>query len=869
MPLSLVVIAGPAILLPIFLALGLPALVISRENEESDQNHVFLTPVFGAALLVILLAALRQAGLRGTTPVLIAVGFATGAFFFGLLRLKPTGLLKIARRLSAPLILFAVSYLVLMSPFVLQNQVGVSGYNVNSDSVVHTVLADYIGGNDKSVIKQPLENIIKAADRPGATNVGSSFAQVIGVKISEGYPLGFHYVLGMLSALTGILSFYLFNSVIAVFASLTVFVLYFLAGHLGIRRWLAVTASLFLTISYLTIGYSLQGFAPQVAMTPFLYTAMIGLYGYYRRPVAWRAGALAAISIAAAMIIYSFTSLLWLAPFSIGVIIVNHRLFKVSVFLRRTAVLLISVSVLVLFTVLPILERYLAPLKQDVVGKNELGNLVGKISPATASGVWLNPDFRFYPAKELYLVVSYAFAAAILFLAIFGLIKAVRTGRHFVWLSTLTGAGAVIFLDITSGPYYYSKALQLSAAEIFDRFGGHIRLMAKTTGIAFISMLFLVSSISDVAEIRSAAITPTTKLAALSKIDKIYAGRGPVLFLEKDDWGKYFLRETVSSSFADGAYRALSTDMRRSTGNRSIIDFDSISYQGLKQFQMVVGSPQNMVSLPNPSFAPISANTYYTVYKKNSGLFNNVLEHIPAETLKKPEPEGGVILQPGQSLENKFGYPISGSIVVAAYALPDIALRLPVSGASTSTYKLVSNVSDSRGPVNIKISALRAGNYEVFVKGKLATELRLKTGEKEIAAQPQKVDPSGYADIGPLYLNRGENSVTINSAKPIFGSGNYLEKVVFIAKNRRGGGRLRIIGNMGTAGLRFSLTPGVRQIEAKNLVSGASPVTLKNESAMPVKVDWMELLSEPYPLSVLNKYNRYYSSSLPYLLAGP
>lgn len=875
--LVLPLLAAPVILLFIFFSLGLLFASLRKTEPDALTENVLLEPILGAAAALIITTILAQAGLPGRAwvgvMVSVSIAAAVGAFW----RLGIAGLLARARILSIPLGLFLICYLALVSPLLARGTVGVTGYNVNNDSVVHVILADQLAG-------------------PGlkAPTVTSSFSHAAAGNINDGYPIGFHLLLALVVVLTGLPAFYLFNAVMGVIVALGVFVFYFYGKHLGMLGSLTVLAALGATLAYLTVGFAIQGFAPQVSLTPFLYAAMLGIYAYFRNPANAANLLFATMMIVACLALYSFTALLWLAPFGALVLLLSWKSFGFRALVRKSAVIVGCLVFAGGLSVLSGLLRIYTPLRGDVANVHQVGNLLGKISPAEAMGVWLSTDHRFLPNGGLLTSVTYFFAVLMALLAAVGALRAARGGRHFLWAGSLVAVGAVALVNFASGPYYFSKAVQLSSPAIIlaalygadglfnvlhNRLsglpGGAFKAMAATV----LAGAAVAATFSDAAEARSIPVTPTRKLEELGRLDARLKGKGPALFLEKDDWGKYFLRRTQGSSMADGAYGGIGDAAARPGANREALDFDSLLYGPLGRFNLLVAGRDNLASLPSPAYEGLWSGSFYSVYGKDARLFSYLLEHKSVESLVGEQAKGGLILAPGDSRVVRFERPLSGaSLAVGASVLPGVAMDAVTMnlnkgwGLWDARPDTAVSIGEPGRPMKRQVRVARGDVYDIYIRGRLSTGLRVSLAGARLSAGARRNDNFlEFIHMGSARLAADRvYSLNLSSQRPTPQSINYVQKVVLVARNRRDTAVLAFSGSRSGAALKVGMSPQVLQIAGVEAMAGRNryAVALVNKSDLPVRLDWLEILSRPYPNASLEAFERFYEHNDEAILAS-
>ncbi|HEB12633.1 MAG TPA: hypothetical protein ENI11_03040, partial [Actinobacteria bacterium] len=290
---------------PVMLALVIPiglllTGIVEKRQEVDKEVGVALAPLAGLAVVIAGISVLLHLGApaRALVPILTFLNIlAVFYLLFGFRRRFHWPELKILLILAG---LGLVAYAVLISPLLAGGQPGVLGYGVNNDPVFHAIIPEYIDAN--------------GYDFPASPNGGFAEAAVDKL-VTQGYPDGWHQILLLAMRVFGLRAFFLFNFAEAFFAALLVPVAYIWLRKIGVSKLWAGGGGLVTGIGYTQLTYAFQGFAPQVAVTPFLYAGMFLFFEVIEERRRGLYVLLTALIIQAGLAIYSFTILLWIGIF--------------------------------------------------------------------------------------------------------------------------------------------------------------------------------------------------------------------------------------------------------------------------------------------------------------------------------------------------------------------------------------------------------------------------------------------------------------------------------------------------------------------------------------------------------------------------
>lgn len=591
---------------------------------------LFLTPVFGVAFLTLFLSfALHM--FAGQTVIGLTFSLILLAFLYLVRQKLPF------KKVGIIFFLMTLTYLLLVLPFLLVNGWIVTGYNVNNDPVFHNIMAEQFYSDGYKI-----------------SNVNDGKTAALKDKIEQqGYPDSFHHLLGLAAKTMGMRSYRLFNFAEFFFLSLLAAVVYAL-----LTTWTTPRHPLFITVvaatSYLQLTYSFQGYAPQVAVTPFLF-AGIGLI-YLLATSKEESGRLwpsLSLVFAAGLGVFSFSAFFW---WSIYVLVLFSWLAYKKESLRQIAILLVLAFVVAL-----ILNPFAAKnLPKTMAMANTFSSALGillspKVPLLPVFSSWLAADHRLVPQGPFF----YPSLVGV-FLGVLGLLVAGLKLRHpFLNLTFFSFFITLFILKFRAGPYYFAKSLQpFSVFVVTMALLGLLAQAQLKQGSRLLHLLFILALtvyvglilLSGLIAFKFTSPAPQAAFHELESINKRYGLKNDwLLFISsREDWGRYLLSNFKVVSPQAIAHNGLNVS-RWSYLNNGRADLDSFKIDFSRFKYLVIAKAQDQ-SLASPLYRQIYAGKYYNVYVRKYS--HSVLQrHLPLEIKDQSGASTPYLkLQPGQEL---------------------------------------------------------------------------------------------------------------------------------------------------------------------------------------------------------------------------
>ena len=556
-------------------------------------------------------------------------------------------------------------YLLALAPVLLSGRAGFSSFMALSDSAVHMIGADYLihHGQDYAHL-----------------DPRSSYGQFIDSYYAIGYPSGADTLLGgsaLLLRLPLIWAFQPFNGFVLALAAGPSWLL---ARAAGLRGVWAALAALGASVAALVYGYELIGSIKELTAAVMLLTlgALVAAHPRWltRGP---RFAVPSALVLAAGVSALGVGFGAWgLAVAAVLLVVLIDALRDGRLHPRRALLTVLAGALALLVAAWPTWRHISASLDvaQSIASTANPGNLRAPLRWTQAFGIWLHGSYKEPPTGAALAatdaLIGIAFAACLL-----GALQLLRRRRFMLagWIALTLLAWLV--LDRTATTWVDAKALVLSsplvvllawagvAALLEGRHSGDARsaalperrqsraarraaldparkLPARGAGrpswIATIAAALLALALtggalaSDATQYHSSNLAPTARYEELRSLNKRFAGRGPTLFTDFDEYSMYALRD-LDISGPDFVYPPRTRGLARGYGEPVELDRDPPT--ALAGYALIVTRRDPSAPPPPAAYALAWQGVYYEVWERRRRAAP-ALEHVAAESARAP-----------------------------------------------------------------------------------------------------------------------------------------------------------------------------------------------------------------------------------------
>ncbi len=601
------------------------ALLVDRAGGGFLPAMLFPT-VGGAALIVLSQLSTYVTPLAPATPYLL-VALALAGLLVGRQRLHE--LVRAWRTSIWQLLVCPLAYALALAPVLLAGRPTFSSYMALADSAVHMLGADFLIRHGQDYSHLDLHN---------------SYGLFVHNYYGSSYPSGADTLLGGSSFLLRLPLIWAFQPFVAFMLAAAAGPVWVLVRRVGWRGGWATIATLTITLPALVYAYELIGSVKEIAALPLI--LCMGALVVDRRRWLWN-GARAAIPFA--LVVAAGVAALGVA---FGVWVLAASLLLASVALAelrdgrvphwdqgsspepdvggasakvgaRGLLAPCAAGVLVLLVAAwPTWIKFSGSLNvaQAISSTTNSGNLHSPLRPSQLFGVWLGGSYKLLPTGGA-LTLTTALIALVLVLVVVGVGDLVRARRYALagWF-----AGMVLVwlaLDRYATTWANAKTLMLtSPAVMLMAWAGIAALRNSRIRIAVPLVVFLLVGgvlYSDALLYHSSNLAPTARYEELASIDKRFAGRGPTLFTDFDEYSLYELRD-MDVGGPDFVYPppALAA---AAGGYGKPVDLNKIAPAALASYPLIVTRRDPTAVRPPAAYRLLWQGVYYQVWGRVPG----------------------------------------------------------------------------------------------------------------------------------------------------------------------------------------------------------------------------------------------------------
>ncbi len=597
-----------------------------------------------------------------------------------------------------------------------------------------------------------------------------AYGTTLAAYFGNGYPSGGHSVLASVGWLSGQDLIWLYSVFQALELSLAALVLAFLARRVGLGRPAAAVTGTIASVPALVYAYALMGSIKELTAMPVLLLmgALVACARELRAATGLRAALPFAVAAAAALGAIGIAASPWVALFGFAALLAAVGLVTTrrdaGRFVLGGAVLAVATALVAL----PTVARLSTTLKlaegvssSDAQAVSDPGNLLRPLKFLQTLGVWLGESHRVEPR---YLNQTYVLIGVVLICLALGVIWLVR---RRAWAVIVVVAGSLIvwaFLHHHGTTWTDAKLLMLlSPVIVFVALVGAFGVMRTRTfeGLVLVAALLIGVLGSDALLYHGTNLAPTARYSELDTIGGRFAGQGPTLAPDFDEYDLYLLRkmEVDLPGVAYGGPFTFVAGVPKQYGKS--YDLDTIALASVERFHTIVMRRSPAWSRPPSNFKLVWSGHYYSVWRRDGP---SPLSHIPLGGGFTPAvvPACREVKSIAAAAER------AGAQITYAERPLDVSVNL--AQASHSAQVAVSTDLEGRpqlgfgGPARVEASfrISTPGSYEVWLGGDVDRPLHVFVDGREIGApSEQSGDDGNVINVGKVQLAAGKHLVTL------------------------------------------------------------------------------------------------------------
>jgi hypothetical protein len=572
--------------------------------------HPALLPAVGVAgLIAVSQLSTDLPATARATPYLIVVVAVVG-LIAGIPRIR--SLVRAVPRAGWLTVVPVAVYVLALAPVLFAGRPTFSSYGLLPDSAVHMIGADFLihHGRDYAHL-----------------DPANSYGQYIKAYFATSYPSGADTMFGGSAPLLGLPLIWAFQPFNAFVLATAAGPAWLLARAIGLRGWLAALAALTATVPALVYGYELVASIKEIAALPMILTmgALV-----VRRD--WLKGSIAQV-VPFAVIVAGGVSALGVAFGAwvlVALAVAVLCLVMAASGSRPDLVRLVglgglgtAVTVACAWPTWYELSGSLT-VAVNIADTNNPGNLVRPLHFEQIAGAWLSRTYTDLPHGPD-LVLTSIFVGVTIAAAVLGAVHLIRVRAYA--LATWFGLMLITWVALTASGATWTDAKILmltSPVVVLLAWAGVAAIRASRIELAGLIGVPLLAAIlaggvlaSDAVQYHDTALAPTARYDELASLNSMFAGRGPTLFTDFDEWSLYELRG-LDVGGPDFVYRPLSLEnVVRSHGDP--VNLDHVLPTALLAYPLIVTRRDPTVSRPPSAYGLLWQGDYYEVWSRLRG----------------------------------------------------------------------------------------------------------------------------------------------------------------------------------------------------------------------------------------------------------
>lgn len=557
-----------------------------------------------AALIAVSQLTIEVPSIASSTPYVLA-GLAGAGYLLGWRR--GLGLVRLLPRRLWLAILPILAYFVGLAPVLLAGRPSFSGYGELPDSALHMIGADYLIRHGQQFAHLDLRN---------------SYGQYIDAYFNHSYPSGSHTLFGGTAWLLDAPLIWTLQPFCAFILATAAGPAWLLARRVGLTGAWAALAALTITVPALVYGYELVASLKEVVALPLI----LGLGALVADPDRWLRGA-PNRAIPFALLVAGGVSSLGVAfgPWALAatavvlVLIVGDAVGGRRSLVR--ALPLAGAGLLVgLLAAWPTWADAAGSLQvaQGIAATSNPGNLNAALHPEQVFGSWISGSYRHRAAFGTERDTTYVLIAITLVAAVFGLAHVIRIRAWAMagWVGLLLllclglSAYGTTWADAKLLMLTSPLILLLAWAGVATVRASPLRLLAPLLALALAGGVIA----SDVYQYNGTDLAPTARYDELAAVDAHFAGQGPVLFTDFDEWSLYQLRD-LDVGGPDFIFPPVGLE-HVVDGHGDLVDLDKVSPDALTAYPLIVTRRDPKASRPPSAYDLAFDGSYYRVWAR-------------------------------------------------------------------------------------------------------------------------------------------------------------------------------------------------------------------------------------------------------------
>jgi hypothetical protein len=777
---------------PVVLALLCVGAGLLVDRTSGSVVPAMLLPAVGAAALIVVsqLSTYVAAAAPATPYLLVAI--AVGGLLFGWGRLQV--LTRIWRTSFWPLLVAPLVYVLALAPVLLAGRPTFSSYMALADSAVHMLGADFLIRHGQDYSHLDLHN---------------SYGASINAYYNSSYPSGADTLLGGSAFLLGLRLIWAFQPFTAFMLATAFGPAWVLVRRIGLGGAWAALAVLTVTLPALVYAYELIGSVKEIVALPLILSmgALVVTHRHWLRKgargaipfalvvaagvavlgVAFGAWALLAVVVLAAVALAELArdepapgelarDEPALGEPALGELLLGEPArgkpeqpagmeadrSSEPPSNRSLGGLLVAGVLVLLVAAWPTWVDLSGSLHvaNAIASTSNPGNLRSPLHPTQLFGVWLGGSYKLLPTGFARTLTS-ILVALVLVLAVVGVGYVVRSGR--VALAGWFALTIVLWLLLSTFATTWADAKTLmltSPIVVLVAWAGVAALRASPLRLTAPLVAFLLVGgvlASDALQYHESNLAPTARYEELASVNTRFAGRGPTLFTDFDEYALYELRDTDVGG-PDFAYPPPAL-AGAAGGHGRPVRLDRIAPAALAAYPLIVSRRDPTAVRPPEAYGLLWQGSYYQVWGRRPGA-KPAIAHVTLSGSPRSQcSQLGRLVAVARSRAALLVAAIAPQLVTVP--IPRSRPYLPAGWARARQGVLMRRP----GTLRISFRVPHGGAWEVWLKGEVMREVRVAVDGRPLGALGGQLDGNSLVANALTSLSarlaRGQHTLTI------------------------------------------------------------------------------------------------------------
>jgi hypothetical protein len=747
---------------PVVLALLFGGAGLLVDRASGAVLPWMLIPTAGAAASIVASQLTTFAApIAPSTPYVLAAGALAG-LWLGRGRLR--ALSGAWRASSWQLLLAPLAYVLALAPVLLAGRPSFSSYLALADSAVHMMGADLLIRHGQSYSHLDLHN---------------SYGATIHAYYDTSYPSGADTLLGGSSFLLRLPLMWTFQPFTASMLAISTGPAWVLVRRIGLRRAWATVAALTITLPALVYAYELIGSVKEIVALPLILG--LGALVVEHQRWLWK-GARAAIPFA--LIVGAGVGALGVA-FGAWALVAVLVLAVVALAQPGTASLRLlwaalgTGALLLLVATLPTWTNLSGSLSvaQGIASTSNPGNLHSPLHPTQLLGVWLGGSYKL-PPTGVALALTSVLIGLVLIAVLVGVGNAVRSGWYV--LATWFALTVLLWLVLRASATTWADAKTLmltSPAVVLMAWAGIAALRASgavALRLAALPIAFALVGgvlVSDALQYNGSNLAPTARYEELASLNARFAGRGPTLFTDFDEYALYELRD-MDVGGPDFIYPppALAS---AAGGHGRPVQLGRIAPAALGSYPLILTRRDPTAPRPPAAYRLLWRGTYYEVWGRSQGA-RPALVHVDMPASPSP-----IQSTPSRARCSTIGRVAASAPSRHARLVGALAPRLVVVPIPRSRLRRPPGWARARqgilmhrpGTLRVSFRLPAGGMWYVWLEGNVMRELRLAIDGRSLGSLAGQLGGNSLVAnvLTPLHARLSAGAHTLAITRPSAG----------------------------------------------------------------------------------------------------